>query len=85
MLLPQGIKVLINPKSTLHPSMVENSLKLVAWLVSGKPYRVKKFQKILLTLSQIPDEKGYSLIMSQTEENGLAGVLNKKLIPFSHL
>ena len=31
-----------------------------------------------------PDEKAHSLIMNQPGENGLAGVLNKKLIIFRH-
>ena len=46
---------------------------------------MKEFQKTLLTLSQISDEKVHCLIMSQVGENGLAGVLNEKLILFRHL
>ena len=65
--------------------MVENSLTLAAGLVSGKPFSVKEFQKTLLTLSQIPDEKAQSLIISQSGESGLAEVLNEKLILFRHL
>ena len=55
--------------------MVANSLTLAAWLVSGKPFRVKEFQKTLLTFSQIPGEKAHSLIMSQPGGNGLADFL----------
>ena len=84
-LLPQGQEILISPKNIVHPLMVENSLTLAAWLVLGKPFCVKEFQKTLLTLSQIPDEKARSLIMSQPGENGLADVLNEKLIHFRHL
>ena len=65
--------------------MLENLLTLAACLVSGKPFCVKEFQKVLLTLSQIPEEKTHSLITSQPGENGLAGVLNEKLILFRHL
>ena len=79
-LLPQGQEILISPKNIVHPLMVENSLTLAAWLVLGKPFCVKEFQKTLLTLSQIPDEKAHSLIMSQPGENELAGVSNEKLI-----
>ena len=57
-------------------------MKLAACLVSGKPYCVKEFQKTLLTVSQIPDEKVHSLMMSELGEIGLAGVLNEKLILF---
>ena len=74
-----------SPKNIVHSVTVENSLTLAAWLVSGKSFCVKEFQKTLLTLSQIPDEKARSLIMSQPGENGLADVLNEKLIHFRHL
>ena len=60
-------------------------MTLAIWLVSGKPFCVKEFQKTLLELSQIPDEKADSLTMSQPRVNGLAGVLNEKLILFRHL
>ena len=62
-LLSQGKEILISPKSIVHPLMVENSLKLVAWLVSEKPFRVMEFQKTFFTLLQIPDEQAHSLIM----------------------
>ena len=64
-LLLQGIEILISQKSIAQPLTVENSLTLAACLVSGKPFHVKKFQKTPLTLSQIPDEKAHSLIMSE--------------------
>ena len=79
-LLPQGQEILISPKIIVHPLMAENSLTLAAWLVSGQPFCVKEFQRTLLTLSQIPDEKVHWLIMSQPGENGLAGGLNEKLM-----
>ena len=81
--LCQGINtVSISPKNIFHPLMVESLLTLTAWLVSGNPFCVKEFQKMFLTLSQIPDKKAHSVIMSQPGENGLARVLNKKLILF---
>ena len=80
MLLPQGQEILISPKNIVQPLMGENSSTLAAWLVSGQPFCVKEFQRTLLTLSQIPDEKVHSLIMSQPGENGLAGGLNEKLM-----
>ena len=84
-LLLQGKETLISPKNIIHLLMVENSLTLATWLVSGKPLRVKGFQKTLLILSQIPDEKTLSLIVSHPMQNGLAGVLNEKLILIRHL
>ena len=55
--------------------MVENWLTLAVWLVAGKPFRVKKFQKTLLTLSQVQDKMTHSLITSQLEENELPDLL----------
>ena len=75
-LLLQGIEILISQKSIAQPLKVENSLTLAAWLVSGKPFHVKKFQKAPLTLSQIPDEKAHSLIMSENYN------LERKIDPF---
>ena len=49
--LPQEQEILISPKNIVCWLMVENSLTLAAWLVSGKPFCVKEFQKRLLTLS----------------------------------
>ena len=57
-LLPQGKEILISPESIVHP----DTSGLVG---SGKPFHVKKFQKTLHTLSQTPDEKANSLILSQ--------------------
>ena len=82
---PKGKEILISPKNIVHLLMVESSLALAVWLVSGKPFCVKEFPKTLHTLSQIPDEQAHSLIMSQPGENGLAGILNEKLILFTHL
>ena len=62
-------------KNIVCSMTVENSLTLTAWLVSGKPFCVKEYQKTLLTLSQILDEKTHSLVMSQPGENELAGVV----------
>ena len=48
--------------------MVENSLALTVWLVLGKPFHVKEYEKTLLTLSQNPNEKAHSLIKDQLGE-----------------
>ena len=61
--------------------MMEIPLTLAAWLVSGKSFCVKKLQKMLLTLSQIPDEKADSLVMSQSGKNGLTS-LEQKIDPY---
>ena len=72
-LFREGKEILASPKSIFHPLMVGNSLKLVAWEVSEKPFRVKEFEKTFLALLQILDEKALSPIMFEPRENGLAG------------
>ena len=56
-LMPQDKKILISPKIIFHPLMGENSLALVAWFVSGKPFLAKEFQKTHPTLSQTPNKR----------------------------
>ena len=65
--------------------MVENPLILGAWLILGKLFCVKDFQKTSLTLAKSTGEKTHSLIMSHPGENALFGVLNEKMILFRHL
>ena len=44
-LMPQGKEFLISPKCIVHPFIMENLLTLAVWLVLGKPFLVKEFQK----------------------------------------
>ena len=69
-MVPRTLKHLCQETRAADPLMVETSLMLATWLVSGKSFCVKEFQKTLLTFSQIPDEKAHSLILSQPEEMG---------------
>ena len=73
-------KILINLKSIAYPLMVEKLLALAAWLVSGKPFRMKEFQKTLLTLSRIPEKITRSLSVNRLGQNRLANVFDKKEI-----
>ena len=56
-LLPKHQKILLNPEGKIHPLVQNSTLRLVAWLVSGKTYLQREYQKGLLTLSQIPEGK----------------------------
>ena len=79
-LLPKHQKILLNPEGKIH-SLVQNStLRLVAWLVSGKTYLQREYQKGLLILSQIPEGKVPSEIANQPGKSRLAGVMGNKLI-----
>ena len=56
-LLPKHQKILLNPEGKIHPLVQNSTLRLVAWLVPGKTYLQREYQKGLLTLSQIPEGK----------------------------
>jgi len=73
--------LLLGPQAQLHPLMKEGSLNLAVWRVSGKPWKQKAFRARQQSLYQIPEEKVPSLIMNRPGENGLAGLVNDKLIP----
>lgn len=83
LLLPQNPNLLMNPHGEVHPLVANKSIRLVAWKVSGKAWQVKEFQKGLQTLSQVPDDQARFLITNRPGENGLAGEVNNRLIPFS--
>ena len=80
-LLPEHPKVLLSPKGKIHPLIQNLSLRLVAWLVSGKIYLQKEYQKALSTLSQMPEEQVLSQITNWSGEGGLASVIESQLIP----
>ena len=52
-LLPNHPKVLLSPERKIHPLIQNSSLRLVAWLVSGKIHLPKKHQEGLSTLFQM--------------------------------
>ena len=80
-LIPNHPKVLLSPEGKTHPLIQNSSLRLVAWLVSGKVYLQKGYQKGLWTLFQLPEEQVLSQITNRPGESGLAGVIGSKLIP----
>ena len=45
--LPNSATLLLNPNKEPHPLVIQQSLKLAAWLVSGLPCKVREFHKKL--------------------------------------
>ena len=80
-LIPNYPNVLLSPEGKTHPLIQNSSLRLVAWVISGKVYLQKGYQKGLLTLSQMPEEQVLSQITNPPGESGSAGVIGSKLIP----
>ena len=67
----------------LHPIIVKGNLQHLAWIVSGKGYLQKEYQRNLPPLSQMPDNQAQSLITNRPGVNGIAGALGDKLIPLN--
>ena len=80
LLLPQLSNILVNPQGQEHPLVVNKTLRLVAWKVSGGTQPQKEFRQGLQSLSQVPEDQAHHLIMNRPGVNGLAGVVNEKLI-----
>ena len=51
-LLPALKDLLQDPAGKLNPLVIQNSLRLMAWEISGRTYLQNEYQKMLPTLSQ---------------------------------
>ena len=80
LLLPHKKDLILATLGKTHPSVVNQTLNLVAWLVSGNHCHQKTFQTKLQSLYQVPGGKVQSLLTNQPDVSGLAGVVNGKLI-----
>ena len=71
---PETKYLVKDPTGNYHPLIQWNSVKLVVWIISGKIYREREFQKGLQTLSPTPDKQAQLNITNWLRANGLAGV-----------
>ena len=65
----------------LNTIVMQNSLRLVAWTISGGTYLHKEYQKGLPTLSQTIGEHLQSNITSHLGRSSVVGVLSRKYLP----
>lgn len=84
-LLPIHNNLLLNPLRNRHPLIINNSLPLAGWRVSGITSLQKAYQKKLQIFSSMPnaDQQMFSTIPVRL--SGVAGVVNNRLIPFDQL
>ena len=61
LLLPQLSNTLVHPQDQVHPLVVNQTLRLVAWKVSGRAWSRKEFQQGLQRLSQMPEDQAHHL------------------------
>ena len=85
LLLPALKDTLKDPEGKLNPLVMQNSLQLVAWEISGRTYLQKEYRKGLPTLSQKIGEHLQSSITSQLGRSGTAGVLNGRYLPLDQI
>ena len=81
LLLPRNTR-LKKPQGEVHPLIANRTLRLVVWIISGKDYLRREFQKQLLNLLQVQDENVQSQITICPEQCGLAGVTKSRLMHF---
>ena len=84
-LIQWGEDVLLNPKGASHPLVLNGSLQLTAWLVSGQRQRVQNFQRRLKPLSPALGQQERDIITTHPGRNFVAGVIGEKLIQFRAL
>ena len=68
------------PTSGSSSSNFNRTLPLAVWTISGKDYSRREFQKQLLKLLQVQDEKVQSQITIPPGECGVAGAINNRLM-----
>ena len=81
-LLPLSHSLLLNPLGQPHPLVLEGTLLLAAWRVSGIQSNPETFQRRLSNSSPWPGGGAQKSLTTQPGPNGVAGVLRGRLIPF---
>ena len=80
LLLPVLESLLKDPAGQLNPLLTQNSVWLVAWIISSRVYLQKEYHEGLPTLSQTIGEYLQSSITSYLG-SGIPGVMNGKHLP----
>ena len=84
-LLPIHNNLLLDSLGNRHPLIVNNSLPLAGWRVSGITSLQRAYQKKLQIFSSLPNADQQMLSTSPVELSGVAGVANNRLITFDQL
>jgi hypothetical protein len=84
-LIPMSYNTLLSPSKETHPLIQNQTLKLAGWKVSGGPSQQLAFQRKQKNYSSDPGNLVRDQLMTVPGINGLAGVIQGKLILFEHL
>ena len=79
LLLPKRKDLLTDPFNRFHPM---EDLQLAAWKVSGDSTMIWEYQRGLPSSLWLDGVQAQTRLISQPGKDGVAGVLNGKLIPF---
>ena len=74
--------LLLNAQEEVYPLMANKTLKLAAWKMSGNPLLIQDYQRRLTVLFPSARKPISNSNYDSSRGNGLAGVLEKKLIRF---
>lgn len=77
--------LLKNGQKQVHPLVANKTIRLQVWKVPGNPLLIQDYQRRLPVLSPVLEGQIQTQITARTGKNGLAGVLEKKLIRLSVL
>lgn len=75
--------MMLPDNSARHP--LRRKIPLAAWILSGEDSRIKAFQKGLPKSSSSHEPKVLTSSITDLGKNGLAGVINSRLILFKRL
>ena len=84
-LLPQSKVLLTNHQGDPHPLMVQGELTLIAWQVSGNPWRIKESQRKQSILYVVLGDEGLRTPILWLGDCGKAGTVRGISILFQHL
>ena len=84
-LLPQYPNLLKSPEGHSHPLLLNGSLNLTAWKISGNQMLQREFQQQLPSLSQSAENEALETITHMPGLSGKAGVINGKLVQLNAL
>ncbi|CAG2254135.1 unnamed protein product [Mytilus edulis] len=84
-LLPMSHNTLLSPMKEPHPLILNKTLKLAGWTVSGDHLTQLEFQSKLKNYSLGLGNREQDLLTTVPGISGLAGVTHWKLVSFQHL
>ena len=84
-ILPMDGELLKAPNGEPHPLVTNGTMKLAVWKITGDNSSREVFLKMLPNSSSMPSARVQEMLTKDPGKSGIAGVSERKLIPFQHL